>query len=375
MGEEFDFSLLNDGGGLDPTTVLKDTLASETKEEDKETKEETVDVLDLLNNKEVEVNVTDENDVDGEDKVTKSPSSKSKPTNDIPFSLVFKSLYEEGALSEFDEEAFTKEVAEVGSAQALVNVFAKEAELARQTARQEAEEDFKEYATLKDLGIDTKQAQALISAKIEFDSIKEEDLDKEDAEELRREILVRNFKNTTKFSDEKIKKQVDLIVDAGKDLEEAKEALSSIQEYNKEQIEVAKKSKIQEEQNKKAQRDSLIKQYSEFIDKLEEPAPGVKINKQTKEKLKQKVLSGNIWEVRAKDPVKFDTMVTYLVENGALEGKFDKTAAKAKSAAIKELESVIETSKKSTGGFAVTDIEEDSTGLANTIARSLGAKK
>lgn len=375
MEEEFDFSLLSDSGGLDPTTVLKDTLGDNPKDGDKEPTPE-LNVLDVLsNNTEVEVNATEENNVNEEDKVTKSPSSKSKPTNDIPFSLVFKSLIEEGALSEFDEEAFTKEVEEVGSAQALVNVFAKEAELARQTARQEAEEDFKEYAALKDLGIDTKQAQALISTKIEFDSIKDEELEKEDAEELRRELLIRNFKNTTKFSDDKIKKQVDLIIEAGKDVEEAKEALSSIKEYNAEQIKIAKDNKIQEETNKKTQREALIKQYSEFIDKLEEPAPGVKINKQTKEKLKQKVLSGNIWEVRAKDPIKFDTMVTYLVENGALDGKFDKPVTKAKSAAIKELESVIETSKKSTGGFSVTDLDDDGKAVANVIARGLGVKK
>jgi hypothetical protein len=68
-------------------------------------------------------------------------------------------------------------------------------------------------------------------------------------------------------------------------------------------------------------------------------------------------------------------MITYLVENGALDGKFDKVATKAKSSAIKELESVIETSKKTTGGFSVTDIDDDGTGLANTIARGLGVRK
>lgn len=378
--EEFDFSLLNDGGGLDPTTIMKETLAKEdaevTGKETKDVNTDTVDVLDLLeNNKGVEVKPTAENDVDGEENKAKDSSSKLKPTNDILFSLVLKSLYEEEVLSDFDEESFKKEVEELGSAQALVNIFAKEAELARQSARQEAEEDFKEYAALKDLGIDTKKAQELISAKIEFDSIKEDDLEKEDSVELRKEILIRNFKNTTKFSDDKIKKQVDLIVDAGKDVEEAKEALESIKGFNKEQIELAKQNKIAEETNKKAQRDALIKQYSEFIDKLEEPAPGVKINKQTKDKLKQKVLAGSIWDVRAKDPVKFDTMITYLVENGALDGKFDKVATKAKSSAIKELESVIETSKKTTGGFSVTDIDDDGTGLANTIARGLGVRK
>lgn len=382
---EFDFSQLSeDTVGLDVSQVLAEQAANaqgadvDTTPPDKgvESKEiEELNPLDILNSKtDEQVTATGEEDVIGDNK-TKTPPQKNKPSADnLPFSLVFKSLLEEGVLSNFDEEVFGKELTEVGQAQAIVNVFAKEAESARQAVRAEAEEDFKEYAKLKDLGIDTQTAQSLIATKIEFEKITPEQLESEENLELRKEVITRNLLNTTNWSEAKIKKQVELTIDSGKDVEEAKESLVAVNQFNKEQIKLVQENKIKEEAAKQAQRDELTKSYKDFIDKLDEPIPGVKVNKQTKTKIEQKVLSGSIWETRKADPVKFDVLVQYFIDNGGLDGKFDKPSAKAKTNAIKELESAIASSKKTDSGIVIQD-NGDEEEVNSGIYKHLGVKR
>jgi len=166
------------------------------KKEDK--KEDIVlNVLDVLDNKETEELNEEEKGVKGTAKAPPPQNSKSS----VPFSsLVFKSLLEEDALSNFDEEEFKKDEEEHGSATAIVNVFKKEAEIARQSALQEVEEDKKEvlniYSSLLDAGVDSGTAKQLLTDKIKFEQIKPEDLEADDKQDLRIAVISQDLKNS-----------------------------------------------------------------------------------------------------------------------------------------------------------------------------------
>ena len=275
------------------------------------------------------------------------PKSTKNSSSNVPFSLVFKSLQEEDAISDFDEEAFNKELEEVGPAQAIRNVFLKEAEVLREVIKQDAEEDFKEYTKLLDLGVNRDEANKLMASKLEFSKITDEELEKDGNEELCKSIIVKNLKNTTKLTDAQIKKQVDRAANSGELVEDAKESLKGIIDYDKSQVEAAKQKAIQEKQAEENARKEATAKYKQVIEAVDEIIPGQKINKQTKAKIESAVFSGLAWEARKKDPYKFDTVLNYLVLSGIFDGKGDKLGAKAKTSAIQELENVLKTTKKS----------------------------
>ena len=131
------------------------TQTSQTKSSE-ETEVSTFDINDFLgsldekDNKESSIAKDHEKDERTKEEITKekSPSStKQQSSSNVPFSLVFKSLLEEGALSNFDQDAFEAELADpqIGPALAIQGVFKKEADLVKQEILQENQEDFKEY--------------------------------------------------------------------------------------------------------------------------------------------------------------------------------------------------------------------------------------
>ena len=304
-----------------------------------------------------------------------SASSKSikNSSSNVPFSLVFKSLQEEDAISDFDEEAFNKEAEEVGEAQAIINVFRKEAETIRQVIKQDQEEDFKEYTNLLDLGVNRDKANKIMASKLEFSKITEEEIDKEGNEELCKSLIVKNLKNTTKLTDAQIKKQVDRAANSGELTEDAKEALKGITDFNKEQIKLAEQSAIQQKQADETARKEAVEKYKAIVEATDEIIPGQKINKQTKTKVTEGILSGQAWEVRKKDPYKFDAILTYLVQSGVFEGKGDKLGAKAKTSAIQELQNVLNTSKKT--DLKVNMFNEDPEEVENDKVTNFLSKK
>jgi hypothetical protein len=350
---------------IETDSTLKATIQNEPEEVQSEDTSEGViiDKGDISGLEENKFNVNDyfkEENIQPENKeknseeskvVDKAKSTSSKSIKDsssnVPFSLVFKSLQEEDALSDFDEDSFNKDVEEVGEAKAIRNVFLKEADVLRQVIQQETEEDFKEYTKLLDLGIGREEANKLISQKLEFSSLKEEDLEKEENAEVCKSIIIQNLKNTTKLTDLQIKKQIDRADNAGELVEDAKEALKEVNTFAKVQVAAAKEKAIQDKQLQDTARKEAIQKYKDTVASTDEIIPGQKINKQTKTKVEDAVLNGMMWEVRKKDPYKFDTIVNYLALTGLFEGKGDKLTAKAKTSAIEELEKVIKTTKKS----------------------------
>lgn len=273
------------------------------------------------------------------------PKTQSKQTSSNVPLLLFKSLLEGEALTEFDEEEYNKDVAEHGEAIAAQNVFIRELELNRKALTEQMEEDFKEYVALKDAGVDTETAKNLISSKVQFNTLKPEELSGDDKLELRKQLLTQKYKLTTQFSDKEIEKAINRTIASGDDEEDAVEALEIVNNITRKNIEVERQKAVQAEAARKLQYEENIAKYKATINALDEPFPGVKINKQTKEKIEKTIMSGEIWEYRKKDPAKFDSVLGAFYIQGGFEGKFKIGESKIKSSATKELERILKNTK------------------------------
>ena len=93
-------------GGSETSPVTKE---EENQEDSKEKNEPELNVLEVLEgnsetdekNKEVKTEVKKETD---------TPPQKNSKTSSVPFNLVFKSLAEEGVLSSFDDDEYSKKL-------------------------------------------------------------------------------------------------------------------------------------------------------------------------------------------------------------------------------------------------------------------------
>lgn len=307
---------------------------------------------------------TDEEEVE-KPKVTNKPNTEapppkkpSKTSSNVPFALVFKSLQEEEALSDFNEQEFQDVLEKEGPAVAIQSVFKKELELNRNELLAQQEEDFKEYVALKDAGVDTQTAQQLILNKKQFDTLKEEDLSGDDKVEVRKQVLTQKYKLTTSLSEKEITKLVNRTIASGDDEEDAIEALATIKEVNKKNIQLERAKAEQAEIAKQNEVKERINKYKAAVEALDEPIPGTKINKQTKEKVEKAIMSGEMWKLREKDPYGFDAKLAFLVLNGAFEGKLTLPQNKAKSAALQELQKQLSTGAKPTDYKSNTEYTE-----------------
>jgi len=305
-----------------------------------------------------------------EGKTEKAPSSnetdESEKDASGSFALAFaKFQVDEGVISDFDEKELLRIEQEEGMQEALKYLLGKQKEtIAEEVKKVYAadKEEVEQYFRLKDAGIDPETAQKLVYNQKMYDSITDEELEAND--KLREEILFNHYKATTTFSDAKIEKLIKNAFSSGEDVDEAKEALETLRDITKKEIKEAEKRAEEEE---KAYREQVKKNQEEFkkmvMDK-EEFFEGIKVNKQTKDKVIDMVLkpvakdqNGNllngIWSERAKDPQKFDAYLAYHILTGTFWGKIDAVKKKVKTDTVSELETLWKGKGGSLGGKPV----------------------
>lgn len=291
----------------------------------------------------------EDTELEDDDKIKKPlPHNDTKKSSTL--SLVFaKFLNEGGLLSNYDEEGFKKYVEENGDESALEYLFNSELETRLDELKKTYDEDQREYIDLKDAGVDASTAKDLVKMKSAFESIKEETL--EEDENLRKQILTQHYYNTTSFSDEKIRKLVDLTIESGKDIDEAKDALKEIRKFNDEQIKLEKK-KVEDEEKASATRAKESRE--KFTKTLYETKEilGQQVNKPTLQKIEkflepsQKDPNGNpidgitAWFI--KNPTQARINLAYGIMTGLLDGKTDKLEKKARTNVIKDIEDALQ---------------------------------
>lgn len=322
---------------LDLTSILEETINTEETDESGEEEEEEQTTEDV--NK----------DSNGESPAPDSDKSSEKSSDDnVPATLLFaRFLSEQGNLTSFNEEDFLKDLEDSDETTALSNLWNKEVEKIREGLLEDYEEDVKNYLDLVDSGVDPEIAKDTASSKKFFDSINKADLQDDDKEELRKDILRHKYRLTTRFDDKKIEKLIERTVSLGEDIEEAEEAVDELKQYYAEQMVAEKKQAIAEQEKYKELQKNQLKELKEKIDKVEEVVPGIKLTPKVRQDIFEKITKpvkeingqpvNSIWAKRLEDPFKFDTIIATLDSMGIFDGKWDKLLKNTKTKTIDDL--------------------------------------
>jgi len=375
---------------LDINSMLESIPAIETKVEDKEdkpdpepekeekpVKESKLDINKVLSETDKETKEEVDENHDEKEKAPATNEQSTNDTSDAPFTVIFaKDLVQQGLISSFDEADFVKQTKEVGEATALRNLIKEEIEQNIEAAKEDLDTGYKEYLTLIGKGVPADTASSLVDLKTQFESIKEDELTKEENVELRKKVMTDYFKLTTSMTDAKINRLVQSSIDLGDDIEDAKEYLGTLKSAIKEQLkaeedEANRIAALKADENKR-----IMDSLKDTINTMEDVIPGVGINKQTKTKMYEALtkevrdskgrITNSLWAKRAEDPIFFDSKLAYLLETGFFEkGKVWTKASMSKTTKeVSELEKVL-SSKKNTGssiGNHVTlNIEQEKT--------------
>jgi hypothetical protein len=365
-----EFTDTKDSTVLTPENLKSEDDNKEVPNNDDDTKNDgelSIDLDELLLNKDNNAgkNKPEDDDNKGIDGKVKTPSSSKKSdssSSSFPYTLVFKQLKEKGVLNEFDEVQFNKLIEDNPDdpAEAILDTFGKNAEKAYKDVYDKVEQDAKWYLEMKNADVPQETAAAIASALGRYTSITDEMLEDEDAVDLRKDVLRQSLKISTKFSEEEIEELIDDKVEKGKDVVDAKKSIKTINQFLLDRKKFEEDNAKQQQLNQKQQVDNYYKKLSEVADKTDEIIPGVKINKQTKEKLisyvkdPYKEVDGRMMNFvnakRAEDPEKFDLFIAYALHTGILDGKWEKPMQAAKTDAKNELNTVLKSTTNS-GGF------------------------
>jgi len=174
----------------------------------------------------------------------------------------------------------------------------------------------------------------------------------EEDEDLQKELVTEYLKKTTKFSEDKIKKEVKRLSDLGELSDEAKGAKTELVALEKEfEANLKKETKVRQETERK-ENEKIVKEIHKQVASVREVIPGIKVTEKESNELFKMIttpveIRGNqpvsyAMQVREQDPIKFDLTLNYLIKQGAFEGKWDFVSKKATTKAVSNLEKQVE---------------------------------
>ena len=307
---------------------------------------------------------------------TETPPAKPKgSSSSSPFKPFAKALSEEGFLPEISDEEFDSLAEELGSPQAaLMELSRRSIQADIDDYKKSAEGDYKAFIEARDAGLDLNVWADIQEAKNYYSSITEEKID--DDEALQKELITEHLRSTG-LDEETISSTIESWETTGKLLDNAKKAHTKLIKFAEKQEAKLKEDKVkQDEANKKAREESL-KALRKEVDSMNEIIPGIKINKQTKDKLYTNITTvvktganGEQYNAamakRLEDPIKYALIENYLIELGVFDGKWDKIVTRTKAKAVSELEKALSESSntdfgsgKNTLGSGMSDDDID----------------
>ena len=208
---------------------------------------------------------------------------------------------------------------------------------------------------LKELGSNVPLVELiqLESDKMELSNLSEEDI--KDDETIQEDLVKTHMSETTRYNDEKIKKEIVRLKANGELYDEAIDARKELYAIREEE----KKKKLEDAQKQKKiydeERTKYIKDISERIDKISEIFPNIKVNDAQKKELKQWMTTpvgytkdkhpvSKVMEVRNIDPKEFDIRLLHYIQLGYFNKNIDisKIEKNANSKAVKKLADILE---------------------------------
>lgn len=313
-----------------------------------------------------DTNILDEKD-DGEKKIENQEEIKNDDNTQLPndtddnkgssvFSVVLgQELTEAGVLSDFNEEEILKIAKEQNDAAAIQYMIQKQTEAINNEIKSTYDSEYQEYLNLRQYGASKEEATELTQLENYINSTKDVDLKAEDENivNTRKDLLTLNYRLTTKWSEDKIKKYVDKIYDEGGDIDEIDEAVSNIQNYVTSEKENIKTQAEEAQKAELAKQEKAINDLKSYISSTDEYFSGMKVNKQAKDNLEKIIMtpvklqngqvSNAIWAKREADPIKFDSKMAYLYSIGYFDDKpLDKFEKVAQTKSTSKLQSFIQ---------------------------------
>ena len=313
---------------VEPATTKVDDIEKELENEDK---------------KEIEIKVNKE--------TKDSPEVKGNSSSSPLFESFAKALYEGGVLTSYDEAEFKQLVEEVGPAEALIELNKRTLLDEIESYKNESEEEYKSFLEAKEAGVDLNDWAKSQELKAKYkdidDSAIESDVD------LQKSIILTDLKRKG-MDDETIRETIESFEDTGKLDKQAKNSFKNLKKAQEEEeknlVAEAKQREIDNIKNQKAQIEHLKKTITE----TKELIPGMVLGKDVKDSIFSIITTpvkqdtngqplNAVMVKRAEDPIKFALMEAYFLKMGFYDGKFDKMVTKAKTQAVKELETKLST--------------------------------
>lgn len=296
---------------------------------------------DITNTDSKEQEDTDENVETSEEQDKGSPSSKDTKTKSSPFTPYAKLVTEEGILPNFNIEEWD------GTPQGLIKAMQDEINYGINSQIERFDPRVKWLAENVREGVSFEDLLAVDKQRLTLDSITEETLQQDT---VQRDIARQYYKETTKFSDERINKEIERLEATGDLGEETKGFFEELKQLNaQKEVQLKEQAKQQRIQQEQAQAKAL-EDFKKNVSSIDEIIPGVKVNTVMKDKIYKGLTTpvdvdpqtgmpiNKIAKARMADPVKFETTLMYLFE--ATDGFKDFSVFKSagKKSAIKEFE-------------------------------------
>jgi hypothetical protein len=174
----------------------------------------------------------------------------------------------------------------------------------------------------------------------------------EDDVDLQKRIVENHYKETTRFSDERIKKEITKLEELDELFDMSKENLEELKALKAEEEEDLKKEAVVQKAKQAESNKIMLKKVDDTVKATKEIIPGKKITEKEQKELYQSLTSaveyrGNqavtlAMKTRETDPIAFDMKLNYFIKQGLFEGKFDAVTKKVETAVTKNLEKQLE---------------------------------
>jgi len=219
--------------------------------------------------------------------------------------------------------------------------------------------EYQEFVRMRDSGVDMGQYAKVSKQAKEYDKYSVENV-RNDVD-LQKEV-VREDLRLRGMEREEIEDMIESLEDTNKLSKKAESAVANLSKFKDAQLqrlqdEAAKSDKEREDATKKQ-----LESYQKFAEDSKEIIPGVKLNKQKKDKLYDMIVKPsetyNGQPVNAltakmlKDPIKFNYILASLIDAGVFDGKWDSLIKVGKSKAIEDLTKAVETGNQFKVGVA-----------------------
>lgn len=354
--DDFDFSIFGEGettdvvtGETDIDTTTKENTEESTEEiSQEETDNESMEDTDSSDSKETnDTGTTEEDD-----------SSEDTDDNSSPLLPYAKLLVDEGILPGLNLEEFD------GTSTGLMDAMNKEINEGISYYKSSLPEEISKLVDNYEEGVPLNTLLQIDNQRKQYNAIKEDQL--VDNKDLQKALIKDLYKQTTKFSEEKIDKLIQRSDDLDDLEEEAKSSLTDLvtlqDEYEAEALEKAKQDRLNAEKKQKESLDT----FKNTLEKYDEIIPGVKVNKNIKDSIVKTMTTpvaqdeyGNpineITKYKLENPYTFDITLSYLYNVTKGFSDWSVLSASGKKAAIKDFEtSVKKHDTRATGNVSKT---------------------